>query len=83
MWIGTSKRGAAFTDLSPHVFDLTPLKNNEDVSCVSEDKQGNIWVGFDGNGIVCLSPNGTKTVYNKKNLSFQQKQELTKRGNLS
>lgn len=67
MWIGTSKRGAAFTDLSPHVFDLTPLKNNEDVSCVSEDKQGNIWVGFDGNGIVCLSPNGTKTVYNKKN----------------
>ena len=65
IWIGTSKWGAAYADLTPHSFELTRLQGNEDISCIAEDSKGNLWIGFDGEGIAMMTMTGSLTYYNK------------------
>jgi len=67
MWIGTTKWGATYIDLSPQVFKMNKYDEKEDVSCITQDAQGNIWIGFDGEGMVRVSPTGAATYYNKSN----------------
>ncbi len=63
MWVGSGKLGIAFTDLnSPH-FSQVPIAGHEDVSALAEDAKGNLWIGFDGSGIMKKSPNGGSTHY--------------------
>lgn len=67
MWIGSGKLGVAFASLGNTLFNMVSTGENEDVSCILEDNSGNLWMGFDGSGIMMISPNGTKTYYNQQN----------------
>ena len=67
MWIGMSKRGIAYVDLSPQPFNINRMAGKEDISCMIDDGQGNIWIGYDGDGVVRLDKDGKQTYYNKGN----------------
>jgi len=58
MWIGSAKLGAAFTDLGIPRFNIQTIATHEDVSSLLADGQGNLWIAFDGGGIVRHSPEG-------------------------
>lgn len=65
MWVGTSKRGVAYTCLSKMLFEKADYPGLDDISCVLEDNYGNIWCGTDGNGIMCEHKGtGRKVFYN-------------------
>ncbi len=51
MWIGTSKQGVAYTCPDNIAFENIYCPNQEDVSCLLEDNNKNLWLGFDGEGI--------------------------------
>lgn len=67
MWIGSGKQGVSYTDLNESLFQLVRLKGKEDVSCLTEDNQGNLWIGFDGGGLSKFGRDGTTTDYYKGN----------------
>ena len=67
MWIGSGKQGVSFTYLDKSMFQMVRLKGKEDVSCIAEDTEGNIWIGFDGGGITKMDKNGSPTFYYKGN----------------
>lgn len=52
MWAGMAKLGAAYADLNSPEFIHIATDGREDVSALTEDKQGNLWIGFDGEGIM-------------------------------
>ena len=52
MWVGSAKLGAAYTDLNTQQFVHITTEGREDVSALMEDNEGNLWIGFDGEGIV-------------------------------
>jgi len=51
LWIGTSKQGAFFAPLSQTAMTMQPLEGMADVSCLAEDADGRLWIGFDGQGM--------------------------------
>ena len=51
MWVGSSKKGVAYTFLNKMMFRNSSFPHKQDVSCINEDKNGHIWFGFDGEGI--------------------------------
>ena len=59
MWVGSAKLGAAYADLCSPCFNVTLTDGHEDVSSLLQDHQGNLWIGFDGEGIMMKSPTGT------------------------
>lgn len=70
MWVGTSK-GATFTSLHNVTFETCRLPQQEDVSCLVEDKDGNLWLGFDGKDWLTMT--GKKTTI----LSFRKNRMLS------
>lgn len=52
MWVGSAKLGAAFADLNCPEFVHETIEGYDDVSALMEDAQGNLWIGFDGGGVV-------------------------------
>ena len=59
MWVGSSKLGVAMTDLNSPTFNVVSTGEYEDVSSLVEDHQGNLWVGFDGDGVMMKTRTGT------------------------
>ena len=57
MWAGLAKLGAAYADLNSPEFVHTVTDGHEDVSALMEDEQGNLWIGFDGGGILFKEKN--------------------------
>ncbi|MDO4180168.1 MAG: two-component regulator propeller domain-containing protein [Bacteroidales bacterium] len=53
MWVGTGKQGVSFACLNDIAFSTHLLPGQEDVKCLQEDKEGNLWLGFDGEGLAC------------------------------
>ncbi len=51
MWVGTSKRGIAYASLDNTFFKRYNISEQDDISCVLEDQEGNLWLGSDGEGI--------------------------------
>ncbi|SEU11024.1 Signal transduction histidine kinase [Draconibacterium orientale] len=51
MWVGTSKRGIGYTAIDQSFFERCNVSNEDDISCILEDYKGNLWFGFDGEGI--------------------------------
>lgn len=56
VWVGTYKRGACYYHSS--IFKFQTVRNHEsdkemDVNCFLETKDGNIWIGSNGNGLLC------------------------------
>ena len=52
MWVGSAKLGAAFADLNSPEFMHETIEGHDDVSALMEDARGNLWIGFDGSGVV-------------------------------
>lgn len=52
MWVGMAKLGAAYADLNSPEFVHTLTDGHEDVSALMEDSSGNLWIGFDGDGVI-------------------------------
>ena len=63
MWVGSAKLGAAFTDMSSPGFNIVPTGDREDVSALVEDREGNLWLAFDGGGIMMQGKNGVKRLF--------------------
>ncbi len=63
MWVGSAKLGVAFTDLSSPDFNIVYTGDYQDVSSLLQDRKGNLWVGFDGEGLMMKSPDNTTTYY--------------------
>ena len=59
MWVGSAKLGVALTNMSCPTFNVVPTGEYEDVSSLVEDHQGNLWVGFDGAGVMMKTRTGT------------------------
>lgn len=51
MWVGTSKRGIAYTCLNSTSFKRISYPELNDVNCILEDSKGSIWYGTDGKGV--------------------------------
>ena len=69
MWVGSAKLGAAYAILNSPDFNHVSTGDYEDVSSLIEDGQGNLWIGFDGEGIMMKSKTGNTTYF-----SAQQQQ---------
>ena len=67
MWIGSGKQGVSYTYLDENIFQTVRLKGKEDVSCLIEDTQENLWIGYDGGGLTKVSKDGNTTFYHKGN----------------
>lgn len=63
LWIGSSKLGVAYTDLNCPSFNVVPTADHEDVSSLVQDNDGNLWIGFDGGGIMKKTKNGVVTQF--------------------
>ena len=61
MWVGSAKLGVAFTDMNFPSFDKVSTGDCEDVSSFIQDRQGNLWIAFDGAGIIRKSTTGVVT----------------------
>lgn len=66
MWVGSSKRGISYTCLNNTLFEKADAKGLDDISCVLEDREGNLWFGTDGNGIACRRPSGEFRTWDKE-----------------
>jgi len=63
MWVGSAKLGVAFTDMNSPRFNHIATTGYEDVSSMLQDAKGNLWVGFDGSGVIMKTPAGAVTHY--------------------
>lgn len=54
IWVGTSKQGAVFANLTQLPITLIPMPGGEDVSCIRQDAASRLWLGFDSQGIGVL-----------------------------
>lgn len=65
MWVGTSKRGIGYTVIDESFFERCTLTNEDDISCILEEQNGNLWFGSDGEGISKVdAATGKTTVFN-------------------
>ena len=58
MWVGSAKLGVAMTDMNSPNFNVVSTGDMEDVNSLVEDRQGNLWIGFDGEGVMMKSKTG-------------------------
>ena len=65
MWIGTGKKGVAYSSLHDIIIENYRCPQQEDVSCLLEDKNGDLWLGFDGEGIAKYNKTLDKYTYFK------------------
>ena len=70
MWIGTSKQGVIWQELSEPLFVNTSFNGLEDVSTITEDGQGCLWIGFDGGGLIRRDQEGHDVHFTKQNGSL-------------
>ena len=63
MWVGSAKLGVAFTDMNSPRFNHISTGDYEDVSSLLQDEKGNLWIGFDGGGVMMKTPTGNITHY--------------------
>lgn len=63
LWIGTTRGGAALTSMDHPDIRQISLNINEDVKTIIEDKEGHLWFGLDGKGLVRHSANGESDMH--------------------
>ena len=61
MWVGSAKHGVAFVDLCQPSFNLVSTGEFEEVSSMVEDVKGNLWIAFDGGGVMVKYAAGGET----------------------
>lgn len=65
IWIGTGKKGVAYSGLNNLIFENHYCPQLEDVSCFYEDGNDNLWMGFDGEGIASYDKERNTYIYYK------------------
>lgn len=68
IWIGTAKQGAVYANLAQTPIRIIQMPGAEDVRFLLPDNKGNIWMGFDSQGI---------GVVEDKSLNVQQMTHMT------
>ncbi|MBR5655141.1 MAG: response regulator [Prevotella sp.] len=63
IWVGSAKLGVVFSDRNIPHFVFVPTGNSEDVTSLLEDNEGNLWIGFDGGGLMRKTPTGNVTMF--------------------
>ena len=58
MWVGSTKTGVAYANLHETTVEDITKEGMDDVSCMVEDRRGDLWVGVDGGGLFHLSASG-------------------------
>ncbi len=72
LWVGTASNGLNQFDIETHLSkrisssSQSALSDNE-VSCISSDKKGNLWVGTLNGGVNIISSNGKISRFNMSN----------------
>lgn len=63
LWIGSAKLGIAYTNLNCPNFNVVSTGEFEDVSSLLQDHDGNLWIGFDGGGMMRKTKSGVITQF--------------------
>lgn len=63
MWVGTAKRGVAYTNLNNIRIERNQWTEVDDISCILEDNSGNVWLGSDGEGITRMNVQTGQTTH--------------------
>lgn len=66
MWAGSAKLGAAYADMNSPDFIQITTDGYEDVSALLQDARGNLWIGFDGDGIVMRDKSGKQCSFSAR-----------------
>lgn len=70
MWVGTMRNGISYYNSHFFSFSKTMLPSTYDISCQVEDREHNLWIGTDGDGIYKVDPNGNITTFKKRAKKF-------------
>lgn len=65
VWMTLGNNWLVYAEISSAVSKKYPIGSFEDISTIFEDQNGNIWLGTDGDGLICISETGTTTRYCK------------------
>lgn len=70
VWIGYFKDGASMYDESIFKFEMLPInladidpEFKSDINSIEEDRNGNLWIGTNGSGLICIEKSGKKRQY--------------------
>ena len=70
VWIGYFKDGVSMYDESIFKFEMLPLdlssidlEFKSDINSIKEDRNGNLWIGTNGSGLICIEKSGKKRQY--------------------
>ena len=55
LWVGTSTAGVAIANAGSAGIARVPTPCNADIGCFAEDARGQLWIGFDGAGLLNAS----------------------------
>ncbi len=67
IWIGAFQTGVMVVPRSMYGFEYTAVDRGCVSSLAKDPRDGSLWIGIDGGGLLKISPDGRRTVFNSSN----------------